>query len=75
LNKLHVCEKIISCHKTPVRDGFIATTREYEAGLDKKINSGTPYFISAIYLQEPYFRKINFCFVPIRVKELLLFHR
>jgi len=22
---------------------FIATTQEYEAGLDKKINSGTPY--------------------------------
>jgi len=25
------CGKIISYHKTPLRDGFIATTHEYEA--------------------------------------------
>jgi len=36
LNKLHICGKIISCHKTPLRDGF-HTTHEYEAGLDKKL--------------------------------------
>jgi len=37
LNKLHVCGKIISCHKPPLRDGFQATTHEYEAGLDKNL--------------------------------------
>jgi len=37
--------RLISCHKTPLRDGFHskATTHEYEAGLDKKINSRMPY--------------------------------
>jgi len=38
LNKLHVCGKIISFHKTPLRDGFHSNnTHEYEVGLDKKL--------------------------------------
>jgi len=38
LNKLHVCGKIISGHKSPLRDGFHSNNHECEAGLDKKFD-------------------------------------
>jgi len=40
LNKLHVCGKIFSCHKTPLRDGFHSNNALIRGGA---FNLGTPY--------------------------------